>query len=196
MSPQLNGDAPRDPSSLKVSEDITANKDYSKEYAEVLDANDRLGQLRSEFLIPTKADLKRPTLSAPTSEPSSEPCIYLCGNSLGVQPRRTRERISSSLTAWATKGVTGHFRGHQDSTVPPFVDIDDSAARLMASIVGAQAGEVAVMGTLTSNLHLLMASFYRPTREKYKIILEGKAFPSDHVSPLLCGTWLQAEAVS
>lgn len=76
----------------------------------------------------------------------------------------------------------GHFFPHEDQLLPPFVDIDAAGSALMAPIVGALASEVAVMGTLTANLHFLMASFYRPTKEKYKIIIEGKAFPSDHVS--------------
>lgn len=161
-------------------------REHSKEYAAALDAQDPLRHLRDEFLIPSKADLQRATLS---SSPSSEdddptPSIYLCGNSLGLQPRRTKDRISSVLTAWSTKGVTGHFRNHLDSPLPPFVDIDDYAAKLMAPIVGGREAEVAVMGTLTSNLHLLMASFYRPTEQRYKILLEGKSFPSDHVCSL------------
>lgn len=65
--------------------------------------------------------------------------------------------------------------------MPRFLDVDDAASKLMAPVVGALPSEVAVMDTLTTNLHLLMASFYRPTKEKFKIILEGKAFPSDHV---------------
>jgi kynureninase len=108
--------------------------------------------------------------------------IYLCGNSLGLQPRRLSERISSHLSAWARKGVFGHFIGHEDSDVPPFLHIDDAAAEKMAPVVGALKTEVAVMETLTANLHLLMSSFYRPTKERYKIIIEGKAFPSDRVS--------------
>ncbi|KAL8699581.1 MAG: hypothetical protein Q9201_005928 [Fulgogasparrea decipioides] len=79
------------------------------------------------------------------------------------------------------KGVFGHFKAHEDSEIPAFVDIDDVAAQRMAPIVGASASEVAVMETLTANLHLMMASFYRPTEERYKIVLEGKAFPSDHI---------------
>lgn len=75
----------------------------------------------------------------------------------------------------------GHFVPHEDQLLPPFVEVDTAAAKLMAPIVGASESEVAVMGTLTANLHFLMASFYQPTDEKYKIILEGKAFPSDHV---------------
>ena len=159
-------------------------RNYSKEYAEALDARDPLRHLRDEFLIPSNADLQRSTLSSPNPEDDPTSSIYLCGNSLGLQPRRTKDRISAFLTAWSTKGVTGHFKNHSDSPLPPFVDVDDYAAKLMAPIVGAREDEVAVMGTLTSNLHLLMASFYRPTKKKYKIILEGKSFPSDHVCSL------------
>jgi len=166
-------------SSVPPDVDICAD---SKEYAESLDFKDPLRPLRNEFIIPSGADLKRTTLASADPEHAPSPsCIYLCGNSLGLQPRRTKERISSCLTAWSTKAVTGHFRNHSDSALPPFVDVDDYAAQLMAPIVGARQDEVAVMGTLTSNLHLLMASFYRPTKDKYKIILEGKSFPSDHV---------------
>lgn len=152
----------------------------SKEYAEYLDSQDSLRDFRKEFLIPTKADLKRKTLAKSTDE-GSEECIYLCGNSLGLQPRRAREYIYSLLTQWSTKAVTGHFVHHEDELFPPFLHVDDNAARLMAPIVGAKESEVAVMGQLTSNLLLMMASFYRPTKESYKIVLEGKAFPSDHV---------------
>jgi kynureninase len=167
---------------------------HSKEYAHMLDSQDPLKHLRNEFIIPSKADLKRLTLSSSESEVTSEPSIYLCGNSLGLQPRRTRERISSFLAAWATKGVTGHFTNHSDSNLPAFMDADDYAAKLMAPIVGAQEHEVAVMGTLTANLHVMMASFYRPTKEKYKIILEGKSFPSDHVCRNLSISCSQCES--
>ena len=71
-----------------------------------------------------------------------------------------------------------------DAVTTPWVDIDDQTNEAMAKIVGAQGDEVAVMQTLTANLHFLMASFYRPTKERYKIIIEGKAFPSDHVCVL------------
>ncbi len=95
--------------------------------------------------------------------------------------------MSSHLAAWAKKGVLGHFTEHEDSTLPPFLHVDDTAARLMAPLVGAKTEEIAVMETLTANLHFLMASFYQPTKEKYKIIIEGKAFPSDHVGfPFVC----------
>lgn len=187
---------------LPYQDDIRA---YTKEYAETLDAQDPLRQFRDEFIIPSKRDLKRKTLVADESssntvawvsslllnsnsrvllghdEAFDSKCIYFCGNSLGVQPRSTRKYIEQYLRTWATKGVTGHFVPHDDQLLPPFVDVDTAAAKLMAPIVGAAQSEVAVMGTLTGNLHLLMASFYRPTKDRYKIILEGKAFPSDHV---------------
>jgi len=113
-----------------------------------------------------------------------EPCTYLCGNSLGLQPKRTFDYIYKYLSTWATKGVYGHFKELEDSMSPPWVHMDDAVKEQIAKIVGALLSEVAVMETLTVNLHLLMASFYRPTKERYKIIIESKAFPSDHVRSL------------
>ena len=155
-------------------------REFTKQHAESLDAQDPLRHFRKEFIIPTKADLKRKTLAKPSYEESEE-CTYLCGNSLGLQPRRTQDRIQAFLSQWSTKAVMGHFVEHDDSPLAPFLHIDDHAAKLMAPIVGAMESEVAVMGQLTANLLLLMSSFYRPSKERYKIILEGKAFPSDHV---------------
>jgi len=88
--------------------------------------------------------------------------------------------VNAHLNLWATKGVYGHFKDIQASQIPPWVHIDDATLPQTSAIVGAQPSEVAVMESLTANLHLLMASFYRPTQTRYKIILEGKAFPSDH----------------
>ncbi|PYH47565.1 kynureninase [Aspergillus saccharolyticus JOP 1030-1] len=156
--------------------------DLTRDYAQSLDAQDPLRHFRQEFLIPSKKDLKRKTLAAPdeNDEEDDQRSIYLCGNSLGVQPRNVRKYIDHYLRAWALKGVTGHFVPHDDQLLPPFVSVDEAGSKLMAPIVGAKPEEVAVMGTLTANLHLLMASFYKPTQERYKIIIEGKAFPSDH----------------
>ena len=155
-------------------------EESTRQYAESMDAQDPLRHLRKEFIIPTKADLKRKTLAKPQREDSEE-CVYLCGNSLGLQPRRTIDRIQAFLLQWSTKAVTGHFIEHEDSPLAPFLHIDDHAAKLMAPIVGAMESEVAVMGQLTANLLLMMSSFYCPTKNRHKIILEGKAFPSDHV---------------
>ncbi|PTU19321.1 hypothetical protein P175DRAFT_0502857 [Aspergillus ochraceoroseus IBT 24754] len=162
---------------LHYRDDIRA---FTKEYAESLDATDPLHHFREQFIIPSKKDLKRKALT-PEKEASSDPkSVYLCGNSLGLQPHNTRKYIDYYLRTWAIKGVTGHFVPHEDELLPPFADVDSAAAKLAAPIVGALESEVAVMGTLTGNLHLLMASFYQPTKDRYKVIIEGKAFPSDH----------------
>jgi kynureninase len=89
--------------------------------------------------------------------------------------------IDQYLRSWAIKGVTGHFVSHDDALLPPYLHADGAGSKLLAPLVGASPSEVALMGTLTGNLHLVMSSFYRPTAERYKIIIEGKAFPSDHV---------------
>ncbi|KAL4998005.1 pyridoxal phosphate-dependent transferase [Aspergillus recurvatus] len=165
---------------LPYKDDIRA---FTREYAASLDAQDPLRHFREEFIIPSTKDLKRKKLDpseASVSDGSDARCIYLCGNSLGLQPRNTKKYIDYYLRTWAIKGVTGHFTHHEDELLPPFVDVDSAGAKLMAPVVGALESEVAVMGSLTTNLHLLMASFYRPTPERYKIIIEGKAFPSDH----------------
>ncbi|EXJ90580.1 kynureninase 1 [Capronia coronata CBS 617.96] len=156
---------------------------FSKDYATSLDATDPLSHFRSNFYIPTLADLKRPTLAKFPEEEPSPPSTYLCGNSLGLQPIRTADFIQAFLTQWRTKAVTGHFVEHVDSPLVPFLHIDDHAAKLMAPVVGAREDEVAVMGSLTANLHVLLSSFYRPSKTgggRWKILLEGKAFPSDH----------------
>ena len=85
--------------------------------------------------------------------------------------------MADELAIWATRGVTGHF-AHPQSR--PWVAAAGAVAHAMARIVGAQAGEVAVMGSLTENIHLLLASFYRPAGRRTKILMEAKAFPSDH----------------
>ncbi|KAI1282307.1 kynureninase 1 [Xylaria sp. FL0933] len=158
--------------------------------AEALDKEDGLRHLRDEFHIPTIADVKRKTLLASDRSDDAHgdattPCTYLCGNSLGVQPKRTATRIQQYLATWATQGVQGHFKPLEDSPLPTWLDADHRAAKMMAPIVGAEETEVAVMQTLTANLHLLMSAFYRPDPNgRHKIILESKAFPSDHFAVL------------
>ena len=164
---------------------------FTENFALIEDAKDSLRHLRNEFIIPTKDDLKNkrygPTertsdydsYSATSIQP--QPCTYLCGNSLGLQPRRTSEYIKKYLDTWASKGVYGHFK-ELEGGFPPWLHIDDAVKKQTAKIVGALPGEVVVMQTLTANLHFLLASFYKPTNDRYKIIIEGKAFPSDHVS--------------
>lgn len=91
------------------------------------------------------------------------------------------------MKTWSTLGVQGHFKPGRPKT-QPWVSVDEVMAEAMAPIVGANTSEVAVMGTLTSNLHILMSSFYLPkTLGRHKIILEDRAFPSDHVGILCLG---------
>ncbi|KAF2473441.1 kynureninase [Lindgomyces ingoldianus] len=166
----------------------------SEEYARNEDRKDALSKLREEFIIPTKADLKNKRYGpVPISHTGgdntnvisndAEESVYLCGNSLGLQPRRTRQYIDKYLDTWASKAVYGHFKPLEDGHAP-WLHIDDAIKEQMAKIVGALPSEVVVMETLTANLHLLMSSFYKPTKDRYKIIIEGKAFPSDHYAAL------------
>ncbi|KAF6824459.1 Kynureninase 2, partial [Colletotrichum musicola] len=157
----------------------------SRAHAESLDQRDALRHTRDEFVIPTKQEISSKTLAkqddASAGADAALKCTYLCGNSLGLQPKRTAERIQQYLSTWATQGVQGHFKPLEDSPLPTWLDVDARASKMMAPIVGADQSEVAVMQTLTANLHLLMSAFYKPQKDgRHKILLESKAFPSDH----------------
>lgn len=135
---------------------------YQKDidFARELDQNDHLNKFRDRFHIPR--------------DNSGKELIYFCGNSLGLQPKTTRSYIDQELNDWANLGVEGHF----DAT-NPWMPYHEYLTEAMAKIVGAKENEVVVMNTLTTNLHLMMVSFYRPTPTRYKILIEGDAFPSD-----------------
>ncbi|KAK0711373.1 pyridoxal phosphate-dependent transferase [Lasiosphaeris hirsuta] len=173
---------------MSSASDAGGTAQQARAQAQALDQEDPLAFTRSEFNIPTVADIASTRLADPGSKGSSEmresesaKCIYLCGNSLGLQPKRTPTRINQYLSTWAAQGVQGHFKPLEGSPLPTWLDADAQAAELIAPIVGAAPSEVAVMQTLTANLHLLMSAFYRPDiNGKHKIILESKAFPSDH----------------
>ena len=130
------------------------------EYAKKQDAEDTLAHCRKKFNIPKNQD--------------GEELIYLCGNSLGLQPKVTSEYIKEEMDAWAKLGVDGHTEGKH-----PWMPYHEFLTKNMAKIVGAKPSEVVVMNTLTTNLHLMMVSFYQPTETKYKIVVESDAFPSD-----------------
>jgi len=129
-------------------------------FASELDAKDELRSYRNEFHIPLQKN--------------GEPHVYMCGNSLGLQPQRTKQFLYQELEDWATFGVEGHFHAKN-----PWLPYHEFLAESYAKIVGAKSSEVVAMNTLTVNLHLMMVSFYRPTKERHKIIIEGDAFPSD-----------------
>ena len=123
------------------------------------DAADTLAAFRSEFLVPPHADGEQ---------------LYFCGNSLGLQPRATRQALIDELDDWAGLGVEAHFHGKH-----PWMPYHAEVREHLAEVVGAQPGEVVAMNSLTANLHLMMVSFYRPTSERPAILIEKNAFPSD-----------------
>lgn len=125
-----------------------------------LDACDSLRAFREQFQLPRGR--------------GDEPQIYLCGNSLGLQPKATREAVIAELDDWARLGVEGHFHGRH-----PWYPYHEFVRETGARLVGAQPHEVVYMNSLTVNLHLMMVTFYRPTPERYKILIEDAAFPSD-----------------
>jgi len=132
----------------------------TKEFAKEMDQNDPLEKYRNSFYFPEHR--------------SGEEAIYLCGNSLGLQPKSAKKHIEAVLDDWRNLGVKGHFEGEN-----PFATYHEGLGEKMARIVGAQKNEVVAMNSLTVNLHFMMVSFYKPTQKRYKILIEKNAFPSD-----------------
>ncbi|KAL2211438.1 kynureninase [Sarocladium strictum] len=148
------------------------------EFAQQLDSQDSIRHLRDEFIIPTKGSLKKKALDGRI--PGDEQGIYFVGNSLGAQPKAVRRYIDAQLETWASIGVHGHFNEMADSPLTCWQDLAEDCAKKSADLVGASPHEIVIMNTLTANLHLMMASFYKPTEKRHKIILEWRPFPSDH----------------
>lgn len=135
------------------------NFENTREYARELDANDALRGYRDEFIFP---------------KVNGKQVIYFTGNSLGLQPKRTKAYVDEIMSDWANLAVEGHFYADK-----PWWDYHERFAAPLSKIVGGLPSEITVMNTLTVNLHLLMVTFYQPTAKRYKIICEEKAFPSD-----------------
>ncbi|MGQ7855896.1 kynureninase [Pedobacter sp. WC2501] len=135
------------------------NFENNLSFAQTLDEADQLRRFRSQFLFPNH---------------NGKDFIYLCGNSLGLQPKVASEVLKGQLDNWANYAVEGWFDGSE-----PWMFYHKELKKLMAPIVGALPAEVCPMNTLTVNLHLLMVSFYQPKGKRFKIIMEGGAFPSD-----------------
>nr|WP_315420488.1 kynureninase [uncultured Pedobacter sp.] len=135
------------------------NFENNLSFAQKLDEADQLRHFRSQFLFPNH---------------NGKDFIYLCGNSLGLQPKVASEVLKGQLDNWANYAVEGWFDGNE-----PWMFYHKALKKLMAPIVGALPAEVCPMNTLTVNLHLLMVSFYQPKGKRFKIIMEGGAFPSD-----------------
>ncbi|XP_053452898.1 kynureninase isoform X1 [Nycticebus coucang] len=137
-----------------------------------LDEEDKLRRFREYFYIPKMQDLPPIDLSLVNKD---ENAIYFLGNSLGLQPKMVKTYIEEELEKWAKMGSYGHEVGKR-----PWITGDETIVGLMKDIVGANEKEIVLMNALTVNLHLLLLSFFKPTPKRHKILLEAKAFPSDH----------------
>ncbi|AEH01300.1 kynureninase [Lacinutrix sp. 5H-3-7-4] len=137
-----------------------SNYTLGRDFAQQLDKEDQLAHYRNQFHIP--------------KDKNGDDLIYLCGNSLGLQPKVTKDYINQELEDWANLGVEGHTEGKN-----PWLPYHEFLTESMAKVVGAKPIEVVVMNTLTANLHFMMVSFYKPTKKRYKILIEADAFPSD-----------------
>ena len=131
-----------------------------EEFAVTMDARDPLAHFRERFYLPKTE--------------AGDDCIYLCGHSLGLQAKSASAYIDQELRVWAELGVEGHFHAKN-----PWIKYHRLLTQQTAVLVGAEPAEVVVMNSLTVNLHLMMTSFYRPTKERHKILVESGAFPSD-----------------
>jgi len=131
----------------------------SADFAAKADSQDKLAAQRENFHIP---------------QHQGQDVVYFTGNSLGLQPKTTKEFIQQELKDWATFGVEGHFLAQR-----PWFSYHELLTEKMARLVGAKPEETIMMNQLTVNLHLMLVAFYRPTATRYKILCEGKAFPSD-----------------
>ena len=134
--------------------------EHNRGFAQRLDEDDSLRDFRQLFHFPTQKN--------------GSDFLYFCGNSLGLQPRTAKQALDSELEDWANLGVEGHFHGKK-----PWFHYHKFLTEHSAELVGGRHHEVVIMNQLTVNLHLLMVSFYKPTKTRFKIIMEAGAFPSD-----------------
>src|SRR5947208_1479968 len=131
-----------------------------EDFALQLDGEDPLRQFREQFHLPFGKD--------------GRPLIYFAGNSLGLMPKSAKQIVEQELHDWATLGVAAHLEGKT-----PWYSYHETVREPAARLVGARPNEVICMNSLTVNLHLMMATFYRPTQSRFKILMEEPAFPSD-----------------
>src|SRR5437879_5407657 len=131
-----------------------------EEFAQQLDAEDPLRSFRDRFHLP--------------SGKNAEPLIYFAGNSLGLMPKSARKIVEQELDDWANLGVDAHLKSNT-----PWYSYHERLREPTARLVGAKPSEVICMNSLTVNLDLMMATFYRPTKSRFKILMEEPAFPSD-----------------
>ncbi|MGI9518245.1 MAG: kynureninase [Pirellulaceae bacterium] len=148
----------------------TRTYDERLELARELDRSDELAGFREQFHIPRQEN--------------GDPVLYLTGHSLGLQPKRTGSYVQEVLDQWQHLGVRGHFEGDY-----PWAPYHEFLAEPMANLIGALPGEVVMMNSLTVNLHLMLATFYKPTSRRHKILIEEGAFPSDYQAVISQIAW-------
>src|SRR5437764_2715942 len=139
---------------------MTMQFSADEEFAKQLDSEDPLRAFRDKFHLPLGKDGK--------------PLIYFAGNSLGLMPKAARQVVDQELDDWAKLGVDAHLEGKT-----PWYSYHETLREPTARLVGAKTNEVICMNSLTVNLHLMMVTFYRPTKSRFKILMEDPAFPSD-----------------
>ncbi len=155
MAPCQGACAPRN-AALSSASMFSADEDFARQ----LDAEDSLGRFRKRFHLPIGKE--------------GEPLIYFVGNSLGLMPKTTRKLVEQELDDWANLAVDAHLEG-----ATPWYSYHETVREGAARLVGAKPSEVVCMNSLTVNLHLMMATFYRPKKSRFKILMEEPAFPSD-----------------
>ena len=148
------------PSVIAASADLLSQFAITRDFAQDCDAADILAPFRKQFVLPVNS--------------SGQPLIYLCGHSLGLAPRAALDYVSEELAEWAQLGVSGHH-----TATRPWIDYAQNFTKGLQHVTGAMANEVVVMNSLTVNLHLMMASFYRPVGMRDKVLIEAGAFSSD-----------------
>ncbi len=153
----------------------TENVEQRLALARDLDRSDELSRFRAEFHFPR--------------DEQGRPLLYFVGNSLGLQPKRTAAYVQEELDKWRDLAVRGHFESAR-----PWMPYHEFLTETMAELVGAQTNEVVMMNSLTANLHLMLASFYRPTRQRHKILIEEHAFPSDYQAAISQIQWHGGQA--
>jgi kynureninase len=141
---------------------INTNFHSSLEFAKKMDSIDPLKDFRAQFKIPPRED-------------SKGECHYLCGNSLGLMPASVESALIKETQKWSKLAVEGHFLGDK-----PWYSYHEALLNPSAQVVGGHANEIVIMNSLTTNLHMMMVSFYRPTKKRRKILIEKRAFPSDY----------------
>ncbi|PVV04866.1 hypothetical protein BB560_000612 [Smittium megazygosporum] len=166
---------------MTVSSDIATFEDYlsrfgpstSKDLALKLDAQKELASFRDDFEIPTVESVGG---TKSITGDIKDKGVYMCSNSLGLMPKSVRKYIEEDLDVWSKEGVFSHGSNRHGN---PWVSTEDRIVPMLEKVVGGLPGEVTVMNTLTVNLHLLFASFYLPTPDRFKILIEKGSFPSD-----------------